>query len=190
MQHQYSYPEDRYILIGTVVKPQGLHGEVSIHAFSGQPENLNNYKSLYLVDKAGEISPRLKIESLRIQKGKAIVLFDRVGDRSFAEKLVGMGVLLNRDDLPALADDEFYWHQLSGCDVYTVDGQHLGTLTTVFSNGAQDVMVIQENDQEFLIPLTPSLIVEQNKEKLVIDPPPGLLEINSGENDTGTGHPA
>lgn len=190
MQQHYFYPEGRYILIGTVVKAQGLRGEVSIHALSGQPENLRNYLTLTLVDKHGKLSPRLNITGFRVQKGKAVILFDRVTDRTHAEQLTGMGVLLAKDDLPELTEDEFYWHDLTGLSVRTVEGRRLGTMQSVFSNGAQDVMVIVDEDGEYLVPLTHGLIVGQNNQELVIDPPPGLLEINSDDDDIETDSPA
>lgn len=187
MQHHYSYPEDRYILIGVVIKAQGLRGEVSIHAVSGQPENLENYPALTLVDKGGRLSPKLAVTRFRVQKARAVVLFDRVADRSHAEQLTGMGVLLDKKDLPEPAPDEFYWHELTGRSVRTVEGRHLGIMQSVFSNGAQDVMVIVDEDREYLVPLMHDIIVGQNNLELVIDPPPGLLEINSddeAETDT------
>lgn len=188
MQHQFTFPEEKFLLIGTVIKAQGLKGEVSIHSFSGQPENLNTYDTLFLVDKHGNLSPELSIKRFRLHKGKAIVLFDRVRDRSHAELLAGMGVLVARESLPELAADEFYWHQLIGLTVSTVGGDGLGKLLHVFSNGAQDIMVIQDGDQEYLVPLSAGIIVSYNEQQLIIDPPPGLLDINSGEEE-GTGHP-
>lgn len=184
MQHHYSYPENRYILIGVVIKAQGLRGEVSIHAVSGQPENLRTYPALTLVDKQGGLSPRLTVTGFRVQKGRAVILFDGVTDRSHAEQLAGMGVLLDKKDLPQLAPEEFYWHELTGLPVRTVDGRSLGCMQSVFSNGAQDVMVIGDEDREYMIPLMPGIIVGQNSRELVIDPPPGLLEINIDDDET------
>lgn len=190
MLYEYSYPEARYILIGTVVKAQGLRGEVSIYVLSGQPENLQKYSTLVLVDRGGKLSPELKVKSFRVQKERAIILFDRVVDRTHAEKLAGMGVLVAKTDLPELADDEFYWYQLTGLPVRTVDGRHLGTIQSVFFNGAQDIMVIGDENSEYLVPLAPGIIAEQSSEGLVIDPPPGLLDINTGEDETGTDYSA
>lgn len=186
MQHKYKFPEDSYILIGTIAKPQGLHGEVNIHAFSGQPENFKEYNTLYLVDDKGKISPKLAIKRFRVHKGKAVVLFDRVADRTHAEQLTGMGVLVAKKDLPELDEDEFYWHQLVGLQVHTVDGRNLGILSSIFSNGAQDVMVIQGDSDEYLVPLTDGIINKYDESTVVIDPPPGLLEINIGDDEFGS----
>jgi len=182
MHSRYRFPEDSYILLGKVVKAQGLHGEVSVCAFSGEAAGLRQYGTFTLVDKAGSLSPELKVTSFRVQKNRAIIGFDRVADRTFAEKLAGMGLLLNRRDLPEPAGDEFYWHTLFGLPVKTVQGQHLGTMQTIFSNGAQEVMVIGDGEQEYLIPVSQGMIVEQSNTGIVINPPPGLLSINA-END-------
>ena len=82
-----------------MVKAQGLRGEVSVHALSGQPDKLGQYHHFTLVDKVGTLSPALKVHAFRVQKDRAIILFEGVGDRTFAERLAGMGLLLNKQDL-------------------------------------------------------------------------------------------
>lgn len=183
MQYSYSFPEEKYLLIGTVVKAQGLRGEVSVYALSGQPETLRQYSRFTLVDKTGVLSPELKVHTFRVQKDRAIILFTGVADRTFAEKLTGMGLLLNRQDLPEPEEDEFYWHELYGLPVSTVHGERIGTMQSVFSNGAQEVMVIVNGTREYLVPVSQGIIARQNTTEIVIDPPPGLLEINDDEND-------
>jgi len=181
MQYNYSFPAEKYLLLGTVVKAQGLRGDVSVNAPTGQPEGLAQYHQFTLVDKAGVLSPELKVHAFRVQKDKAIIHFEGIGDRTFAEKLVGMGVLLDRQDLPEPGKDEFYWHDLYGLPVSTAHGEYIGTMKSVFSNGAQDVMVIVNDRREYLVPVTPGIIVRQDSMGIVIDPPPGLLEINDDE---------
>lgn len=182
---KYSYPTDSYMLIGTVVKAQGLRGEVKILPFSGQPENFSAYKTLLLVDKKGDLSPELTVTRMRIQGGLVVIQFNRVADRTHAEQLTGMGVLLAIDDLPPPEEDEFYLSQLEGLKVSTLDGRMLGRVESVFSNGAQDVMVIRQDGREYLIPLAGDIIHRQTDEELIIDPPPGLLDIYQDDGNQG-----
>lgn len=177
MIQKFRFPE-QYIVVGTVTKAQGLTGEVAIHPSSGQPENFYDYRKVVLVDDKGTLSPVLAVTKMRIQKGKVIAMFDRVPDRTFAEKLVGMAVLLDRNDLPELDSSEYYWHELTGLRVVTVDGKYLGTVTSMFSNGAQDIMVVSDGE-EYLIPMTDQIVKSRSSKEMVIQPPPGLLEINS-----------
>ena len=183
MRCDFVFPKEDYLLIGTVGKPHGLRGEVHIFPLSGHPETLAQYSRVTLVDGRGTLSPQLTVTSFRVHGGKAIVGFDRVVDRSFAEKLSGMGVLIAREDLPAPGLDEFYWHELQGATVTTVAGDQLGILQGVFSNGAQDVMVVVDGQAEYMIPVSPGIIVSQDSSSLVLDPPPGLLAINGGDDD-------
>jgi len=182
MPYRYRFSEDRYLLLGVVVRAQGLRGEICVHPLSGKPESFGRYTAFTLVDKGGALSPELRVQSFRVQKNRVILRLDRIEDRNFAEKVVGMGVLLARSALPEPAANEFYWHELYGRPVRTVSGRQLGSIRHVFSNGAQDVMVVGEGDAEYLIPVHQGMIVEQDGSELVIDPPPGLLDINA-ENE-------
>ena len=184
MTDRFSYPADRYLLIGKVGKPHGLHGEVRLHLYSGQPENVVSYSHLVLVSTTGRLSPSLQVVTCRVKGKTAIVGFESIMGRESAEGLVGMGVLLDRQDLPKGADGELYWYQLDGLQVLTSDGRTLGRVQKIFSNGAQDILVVGEGNQEFLIPILDSIIVRRTDEELIVDPPPGLLEINSGLADT------
>ena len=184
MTDTYSFPADRYILIGKVGKPHGLHGEVRLHLYSGQPETLLSYSHLILVSPAGRLSSSLQVVTCRPQGKAAIVGFESISGREAAEGLVGMGVLLDREYLPGAADGEWYWYQFDGLQVVTCDGRILGRVHKIFSNGAQDILVVGEGNEEYLIPILDSIIVRRTDAELIIDPPPGLLEINSGMADT------
>ncbi|PIE68384.1 MAG: 16S rRNA processing protein RimM [Deltaproteobacteria bacterium] len=184
MNVTYHFPKDRYILIGTVIKASGIAGEVVVFPLSRQPENFRDYPEMVLVDQSGELSPRLHVESIRLRRDQVIIKFDRVGERSFAEKLVGMGVLLAQEHLPTIADGEYYWRDIVGKKVVSVDKQYLGTVQRLFSNGAQDVLVVVAEDREYLIPVVAAIVKDMDGEEIVVDPSPSLLNINMAENNT------
>lgn len=184
MTETFSFPTDRYILIGKVGKPQGLHGEVRMYPSSGQPEQLLSHHRFVLVSTAGRLSPSLQVTTCRVQGKAAIVGFESVMDRNQAEQLKGMGILLDKADFPK-GNEDAYWYQFVGLPVKTEEGRELGRVVNVFSNGAQDIMVIQDEEQEYLIPILDSIIVRRTDEEIIVAPPPGLLEINSGMTDEG-----
>ncbi len=181
----FSSTDPGYIEVGTVVKAQGLRGEVKIQTLSQQPENFAHYPKLALVSEAGRTPTEFTVLGQRIQGDCVIVKFAGISDRNQAESLVGWVVLLERSLLPPVGEDEFYWHQLEGLAVVTVDGVQLGKIESIFSNGAQDIIVVRQGHREYLIPLTRAIVQRQNEGELVIDPPPGLLEINSGPETGG-----
>lgn len=178
MSSTFSFSAETYILLGEVTKAHGLHGELKIHCYSGQPENLRDYKTLELTGKDGKISPALAVLRCRVQGGSAIVLFATIGDRTAAEQCIGCGVLVAKADLPTPPEDEFYWLDLQGKCVRTTDGRELGKVIHLFSNGAQDVMVIGNGQHDYMVPVIAGIVVSVSDEAIVIDPPPGLLELN------------
>ncbi len=182
MSDAYSYPDEEYLLIGKIIEPHGMKGEVKIFSFAGQPENFQEYKKLVLVTPSGKLSPPSSIEKCRIKGKSAIVKLTSVNDRNGSEAITGMGVLVLKEDLPQPGNNEFYLYQMEGLAVETVEGRRLGTVTSISSNGAQDLLVVQDDDQEYLIPIVDAIIIHQDAEKIVIAPPPGLLEINSGDS--------
>jgi len=182
MADEFSFAEDEYLLVGKVTKPHGLHGEVKIFPFSEDAQTLLQYPKIVLVDRTGRLSPVLRVEKARVQGKTVVVKLDTVNDRNEAEALQGKGILVFKEDLPAAGEDEFYWYQLYDLPVFTDAGERLGVITSIFSNGAQDIMVVEDDDNEYLIPILDTIIKEQTEEGVVISPPTGLLEINSGSS--------
>lgn len=174
---EFSFPTDQYLLLGTVAKAHGLHGEVKLFLHSGQPENICKYRELYLVDRQKAIVGPLQLLRQRLQGKAAIVLFSTIEDRTGAESIEGRGVLLARNQLPALDDGEYYWHRLLGKTVVDGAGQTIGTVGQLFHNGAQDVLVVVSGQREMLIPMTKSIVVGETETTIIVDPPPGLLDL-------------
>ncbi len=178
MSTDYTYSKEDFILIGAVSKAHGMKGEVKIYCFSEQPDNLNSYQNVVLVDQKGSCSPHLKVKKSRAHGKMAITLLDTITDRNRAESIEGMGVLLPKEDLPETKKDEYYWHQLIGKTVIDLEGKSLGLIEEVFSNGAQDIMVVKNTVNEFFIPIVADIVLKTDQEQVLIDPPAGLIDMN------------
>ncbi len=177
MTEIFPYPADKYVLLGKVTKVHGLRGEVKIFSFSGQPENFSGYKEIILADNSGNLSAALAVERFRIQGKTVIVQLASIKNREPAEAIVGKNVLLAKDLLPETDEDEYYWYQYEGKLVVDQSGQTIGRVASLFNNGAQDIMVVESGEKEILIPVTKNIIVDENDEQLIIDPPSGLLDL-------------
>jgi len=183
MAVDFVFPTDEYLLVGKITKPHGLRGEVKIFAYSGEPENIACYKELVLVDRSGTLSSTLAVVKGRVQGKTAVVQLVSIDNRTLAESIEGYGVLLARKDLPNISDDEYYWHQYQGKLVVDLAGKSIGQVDHLFSNGAQDILVVIDNGSEILIPVTKDIVVKESGGTIVINPPPGLLELNTGADD-------
>ena len=179
MVDDFTYPTATHLLIGKITAAHGLNGDLKIVSFAGQPENIKYYKQLIPVTSSGQCSPPYVIEKCRVKGRSVIVHLASINNRDLAESLTGLGILILKEDLPQPENDEFYLYQMEGLPVITVDGHRLGTVAHIFSNGAHDLLVVRDAKEEYLIPVLDSVIVFHNADKIIIAPPPGLLEINS-----------
>jgi 16S rRNA processing protein RimM len=185
MADSFSYPAEKYVLIGKIAKAHGIKGELKLFAFSGDRKSITRHKKLTLLTKEGSLLPVFTVSKARVGKKEVLVQFKEVNDRNMAEKLSGCGVLALKKDLPVLDDDEFYLHELEGLTVQTIEGITVGCVESFFNNGPHDILVVKKDTDEVLIPLIPGMIVKRDKSCLTIAPPPGLLEINNGDDAGG-----
>lgn len=185
MADSFPFEAEKYVLVGKVTKAHGIKGELKIRAYSDEPQSITRHKELTLVSREGLIHPVFHVVRARSGNKEVIVSLKEVNDRSHSEKLCDMGVLVYKDDLPDLDADEFYLHELEGLQVQTEEGEILGQVESFFNNGMYDLLVVNSGKNEVLIPLIPGMITERNTSCLIIAPPPGLIDINSGERVKG-----
>lgn len=169
--------DNPFIHVGTLTRPHGLKGEVCVDWFGENPTLLQG--SFYL--QAGDSPPKVaKAKNSRLHKGQPLLLLEHIGDRTAAESLRGLKVMVRFDDLPELEDDEVYLHTILGLDIVLEDGQPLGTLDHVEFPADQELWVIKHsNGKEILFPAVEEFIVAFQVEqgRIVIAPPDGLLEL-------------
>jgi 16S rRNA processing protein RimM len=172
--------QDDFVLIGEVVKPHGIRGEIKVYPFSEQPENFKKYKKIVLQPSADAEKQAYTVAGCRVQGKLAIIQLDEIKTRDDAEVLQGSGVWLDKAWLPPLASDEYYWHQLKGLEVETETGRPLGRVTGLFHTAAHDIMIVSGTGGELMIPVKEDIVrnINSREGKVIITPPPGLLEMN------------
>jgi len=172
--------KDDLVMIGEVVKPHGIRGEVKVYSYSGRPENFENYKKIVLQAQTESRTDIYNVVKSREQGSLAILELEGVSSREAAETLQGSTVWLMKDDFQRLEPDEYYWHQLENLLVITESGRELGRVTRLFSTPAHDIMVVTGKGHEYLIPVNADIIcnIDDQGGKITISPPAGLLDIN------------
>ena len=166
-----------FIHMGTLTRAHGLKGELCVTWYADSP-----LQSMRLYLQVGAETPRpVHVASVRMHKGRPLALLDGVRDRAEAEKLRGARLLLPEDELPATAEDELYLYQLPGLEVVLHEnGRVIGHIDHVECPGGQEIWAIHTaGGREALFPAVASrvLSVDLEKGRVVIDPPPGLLEM-------------
>ncbi len=141
---------DRLILVGRIVGLHGVAGEVKLESYTEPRSQIFRYQPWLLSSATGD----REISGCRgREQGKGMVAtLPDVVDRDRAASLVGCEIKVRRSALPEPRPDEYYWTDLEGLEVITIDGVALGRISHLLATGANDVMVVRDGERERLLP--------------------------------------
>jgi len=166
-----------FIIFGRIVGAHGLHGALRVRAENPESPNLDIIKRLF-VDRDGTMIEH-RVESFaQAGRGALKVTLEGIQSVEQAQALRGLDLYRARDDLPAPAPNEFYYFQVLGLRVETIEGRALGRIEEVFFNGAHDVWVVKDGSSEVLIPVIEDVVrqIDLDGGRAVVDAIPGLLD--------------
>lgn len=161
-------PAPENLIIGRVVAPFGIKGEVKVTILTEFPDRFNKLEAViiappnYVADTAPSPKPQpaasitqtsgfrapktaswINIESVRSHKGQALIKFEGVDNPESAELLRNYWVMVPLEQAHKLPRGAYYLYQLIGLEVYTTEGEHLGKLEEVLTTTANDVYVVR-----------------------------------------------
>ena len=162
--------ENELINVGEISGVFGVKGWIKIHSFTEPRENILRY-SPWRLKKGNELKEVAIVEGKR--QGKTIVAFlDGFTDRNIAETYIGWEILIDKSQLPKSGNGDYYWADLVGLQVETAQGIDIGKVDSLIETGANDVLVIKDDEQERLIPFLLEDVVKKidlvNK-RMVVD---------------------
>lgn len=165
------------LVVGRIRRPHGIRGDVSVEVHTDDPGDRFAVGSMLATDPA-EHGP-LTVGAMRWHSGTLLLKFAEVDDRTAAESLRGTWLVMDSAELGPTGDpDEFHDHELIGLAAVTTGGEPVGVVADVRHHG-QDLLVIDSQaNPELLVPFVAAIVPEVDVAagRLVIDPPPGLLE--------------
>ena len=164
------------LMIGEIVAPFGLKGEMKVRLETDFPDRFAKLKRICVRPLSGE--PRLyDVEGTRLHKGQILLRLRGIDVIEKAETLRNSFVQVRVRDAVRLPADEYYIHDLLGCEIVTDNGRILGTLQNILRGGANDVYVIGEGKDEILLPAIKDVVrdVDLTARRIVVSPTPGLL---------------
>lgn len=163
------------LMIGRVIKSHGIRGELSVEATTDEPE-IRFAVGEVLKGKQGKKEHELTIKSVRAHKGRLLITFEEVKDRTAADSLRGTQFFAAPLEDPE--DDGFYDHELEGLRVIHA-GKDVGVVTGVTHGPAQSLLEVDLDGKQALIPFVEDIVpeVDLDQGELTITPPEGLLDL-------------
>jgi len=165
-----------YYKIGTIVNTHCLKGELKILSVTDFPElRYKKGKKLYIVTKEKNIA--VTIKSAKVQKNMYMIVFNGLEDINLVEKYKGFDLVVSEDEQQGLEKDEYYYREIIGLTVETIEGETLGTIKEIMSPGANDVWVVNRKGQDdLLLPVIDDVIkkVDLENQKVTIELMEGL----------------
>ena len=150
------------LTLGRVAGVFGVRGWIKVHSHTRPIDNLLDYSPWWI---AGREGFEAKLIEGRVQ-GRGLVARitgpdgEPIDDRDVAASLIGADIQVERARLPAPSPGEYYWFDLVGLAVRNEEGTALGVVDGLTSNGAQDVLVVQQDRTQRLIPFVQGPIVK------------------------------
>jgi 16S rRNA processing protein RimM len=174
-------------VVARIGKAHSLRGEVTVQVHTDDPEARFVPGARFATEALpGSGVPReLSLRSARVHNGTWLLAFDGIPDRTGAEGLRGTRLLVDTEDdaAPEGADEDAWYEQdLVGLRAVDLSGAELGTVSGLETGPAQDLLVLRlAGGGSAYVPFVSAIVPEVDVEggRVVIDAPPGLLELNA-----------
>lgn len=181
------------VQVARIGKPHGIKGEVTVQLYTDDPSSRLVPGTTIVVEPSHALAPsgHLTIRSARWNKAILVLGFEEVRTRNEAEALRNHKLVMDSEE--AEETEGYYEHELKGLAVYKVPSpdvteltDRIGTVTGLSTGPNQDLLIIGlDGGAEALVPFVEEIVPDVDLEEgfVVVCPPPGLLELNSDDDD-------
>ncbi|UII57392.1 ribosome maturation factor RimM [Cytobacillus spongiae] len=170
---------ERWFNVGKIVNTHGIKGEVRVVSrtdFANERYKPGNTLYLFMPNASDPIS--LSVTTHRQHKSFDLLTFEGFSNVNEVEKFKTGVLKIPEEQLGTLEENEYYFHEIIGCEVETVEGELIGKIHEILTPGANDVWVVKgKAGKDLLIPYIEDVVmkVDPKEKKVIIDPMEGLL---------------
>lgn len=175
--------DPEFFVVGQITKPHGTKGEVFVWPLTDRPEEVfEEGREVILGDVEGVVGQQsitLTVEQSRPFKQGFLVKWFGYDDRTTVSFFGGRYILAPAESIAPLEEGEVFYHQLLGLEVVTTAGEVVGRVREVFDTEPAHLLEVKGPERMHLIPFIGRIVkrVDLDEGRLVIEPPPGLLDI-------------
>lgn len=137
--------QSEQIVVGRIGAVYGVKGWLKVQSFTDDPESIFEYSPWLLSQKTER---EMTVVEWRRHNNGLIARLEGIFDRDEAARLTGADICITADELPALADDEFYWRDLIGMRVVNTNGYDMGVVEQIMPTASNDVLVVKANSND------------------------------------------
>jgi 16S rRNA processing protein RimM len=172
--------KEKWFNVGKIVNTHGVRGEVRVISKTDfAEERYVPGNTLYIFKEGSDIPIEVVIDSHRVHKNFDLLTFEGMPSIQNVEQFKGALLKVDENQLSELDEGEYYFHEIIGCQVYTDQGEEIGTIREILATGANDVWVVKRKEgKDLLIPYIEEIVTEINidEKKVIITPMEGLLD--------------
>ena len=164
------------VRIAKIVGVHGVKGNCKLRSYA---ESLDVFRpgSKILVATSSGQEKYYEIKWVKPHARGCLLSFKGVSSREQAQKLIDSELFIEKAQLPVLDKGTYYWYDLIGLDVFTVDENYLGRLASIIQTGSNDVYIVKHKDGEILIPALKSVVheIDLKNNRMQVQLPDGLV---------------
>ncbi|MGM1030628.1 MAG: ribosome maturation factor RimM [Actinomycetota bacterium] len=174
-------PPRTQLRVGRLTRAHGLKGAIKVELYTDDPARRFTPGARFVLQVPTSSKwhgKTLELLELRVYNGTPVAFFAGVTDRTEAESLVKAVLWIDQDPTEVSTEpDAWFVHQLAGLEVHR-DGARIGRVVRVDPMPAQDMLIIDLDGTEAMVPFVKAIVPEVDLKagRIVITPPPGLLE--------------
>ncbi len=167
--------KEDFLPMGKVVGTHGIQGTLKVYSDSESWSLFGSGSSIFIRKPDGSVNS-WHIKWVRPHKRFLLLSLEGVSTLEAAQDFKGAQVLVDKTALPRLEEGSFYWFDLMGLRVFSMDGSLLGKIESIIETGSNDVYVVRKGNRETLIPALTKVVkaVDLENRTMQVDLPEGL----------------
>ena len=156
------------LVMGEITGAHGLEGNIKVRSFAQAPDLFAPGSRVFVSSGTRVDAQPFVIDHCVPYKKGLLMRLAGIKDRNMADALIGKQILVPRSRLPEPDENAWYWEDLYGLTVTDEVSGDLGTIDTIFSTGAHDILVVKTKGRELLIPMHRQFVMSVDIENAVV----------------------
>ena len=166
---------DNLLLMGEVLRPHGRKGLVIIRTYAQSRSSFPEGGTVFLKTDDGEIH-EFNLQAVIPHKKNLLLRLEGIQGPAEAEPYRKAEILIHKEDL-SREEDEYFWYEIIGLEVYLNTGEFLGKIHHIIPTGSNDIYVARKEGHEILIPAVHDIVekIDLDSKRIIISEIEGIV---------------